>query len=41
MCEEGLEKGLAEKKIIGIRVSEGTRKRPKALNAFGQRHFVP
>jgi hypothetical protein len=35
MCEEGLEKGLAEKKLSEVgTISEGTRKRLKALNAF-------
>jgi hypothetical protein len=41
MCEKDLRKVSPKKKIIGSRVFEGTRKRPKALNAFGQRHSVP
>jgi hypothetical protein len=32
---------VSPKKIIGSRISEGTRKGPKALNALGKRHFVP
>jgi hypothetical protein len=32
---------VSPKKNFGSRISEGTRKGPKALNALGQRHFVP